>query len=241
MAKRGYIVAAINHPGTSSWLRDPDDSRQLWERPKDISRVIDYFVNTPDLDVHIDKNRIFMAGHSLGGSTAVGLAGGRYDTVKMDKFCADHLNELVCNIFKQWHIAQTPEDIESMQADLSDSRIKGFVVLDLGGTQTFSKGSLSHILKPMLVIGAPYNMGHGLDLDIESRALITALPKNNVHYLEPEMLSHFDFLGECQPNATEFLKTNEPDDVFICMQGTKERREKHQMLVNTIVAFFEKI
>ena len=43
MARRGYVVAAINHPGTSTFLRDPNQRRQLWQRPKDISRVIDHF------------------------------------------------------------------------------------------------------------------------------------------------------------------------------------------------------
>ena len=42
MARRGYVVAAINHPGTSTFLRDPNQRRQLWQRPKDISRVIDH-------------------------------------------------------------------------------------------------------------------------------------------------------------------------------------------------------
>ena len=34
LAGRGYVVAAISHPGTSTWKRDPDDARRLWERPK---------------------------------------------------------------------------------------------------------------------------------------------------------------------------------------------------------------
>jgi predicted dienelactone hydrolase len=39
LARQGFVVAAANHRGTSTWSRDPDDSRQLWERPKDISRT----------------------------------------------------------------------------------------------------------------------------------------------------------------------------------------------------------
>ncbi|WP_170766630.1 alpha/beta hydrolase family protein [Ruegeria lacuscaerulensis] len=31
LARKGYVVAAINHPGTSTWSRDPDLTRQLWE------------------------------------------------------------------------------------------------------------------------------------------------------------------------------------------------------------------
>ncbi|UYV36936.1 hypothetical protein N4R57_18480 [Rhodobacteraceae bacterium D3-12] len=49
LAKRGYVVAAISHPGTSTWSRDPDQRRELWQRPKDISRVIDHATTSPGL------------------------------------------------------------------------------------------------------------------------------------------------------------------------------------------------
>ena len=74
LAKQGYVVAAISHPGMSTWSRDPDQRRQLWKRPRDISRLIDYATQSPALSRYVDPERIFMAGHSLGGFTAVALA-----------------------------------------------------------------------------------------------------------------------------------------------------------------------
>ena len=53
---------------------------------------------------------------------------------------------------------------------------------------------------PVLVFAAPRDI-HGLNLDIESRAPVGALPEENIRYLEPETLSHSDFLGVCTARA----------------------------------------
>lgn len=239
LARRGFVVAAVNHPGTSTWARDPDDARQLWERPKDMSRVIDHLLDTTTPIAPVDPRRVFMAGHSLGGMTAIALAGGRYDPRGFARFCDGHPGELVCGILDRWQVAKTPEDQAQMAADLSDARIKGFAVFDLGGTQTFSTASLGRIGTPLLVFGAPRNIdGTGLDLEVESRALIAALPQTSVIYREPESLSHFDFLGECNPGGIEVLRAEEPDDVFVCIEGTAERRNEHQMVIDEVSGFF---
>lgn len=237
LVREGFVVAAINHPGTSTWMRDPAHARQMWDRPGDVSRLIDHMVSDAGLGDLIDADRIYMAGHSLGGYTAVALAGGRYDAAKIDGFCADNPEDLVCGIFDMWQIAQTPEDTAAMQADLSDPRIKAFAVFDLGGAQTFSAQSLAAIDRPMLVIGAPMDIA-GLDLDIESRALVSALPQETVTYMEPASLSHFDFLGVCNPGAMEILATEEPGDEVICIRGGAERAADQAMILDAVTAAF---
>ena len=239
LAKRGFVVAAANHPGTATRARDADDARQLWERPKDVSRMIDNFLRTPEWRAHVDPERIYMAGHSLGGFTAIALAGGRFDALKFDGFCARHPGDRGCRIVDNWRVTETPEDRAQMEADLSEPRIRGFAVFDPGGTQTFSAASLGSIRRPMLVFGAPRDIDRtGLDLDMESRALTAALPAGNVKYLEPETLAHFDFLGECTPRAIDILKEEEPEDVFVCIEGGGDRRAEHRMIVNEVARFF---
>lgn len=237
LTERGYIVAAISHPGTSTWSRDPDQTRQLWERPKDISRVIDHATGASAIAPHVDPDRVYMAGHSLGGFTAVALAGARYDAERLSQFCDQVPGELVCGILSGWKVAQTPQDRDEMEADLSDPRIKAFAVFDLGGTQSFSEDSLGQINRPMLIFGAPI-MNSGLTLDIESRALVKALPEDSTRYIEPETLSHFDFLGLCKPGGFEILAVEEPGDEIICANGGKERAAKHDMIIEIVAEFF---
>lgn len=124
-----------------------------------------------------------------------------------------------------------------MEVDLSDARIKGFAVFDLGGTQTFSPASLGAIERPMLVIGAPMDIS-GLDLDIESRALQAALPAQQVTYMEPATLSHFDFLSVCKPGAMAILAEEEPGDEVICISGDAEREADHALIIDAVIAAF---
>ena len=125
-----------------------------------------------------------------------------------------------------------------MSQDLSDNRIKGFAVLDLGGTQVFSEQSLSSINVPLLVIGAPKDAPGSLDLDRESRALVAQLPEEHVTYIEPENLAHFDFLGLCTDKATPILEDEMPGDGMICIDGTQERVEDHAIVTKAIIEFF---
>jgi len=170
LAEQGYIVAAISHPGTSTWMRDPDHAREMWERPKDVSRVIDFLTDAPAFAAQVDADRIYMGGHSLGGFTAGLLAGARFDATQLDDICATAPNDLICGIFRGWNIAETPQDVAMMEADLSDPRISKIALFDLGGTQTFTAESLAAIEPNLLVIGAPSGV-HDINLDLESRAL----------------------------------------------------------------------
>lgn len=237
LTRAGYIVAAIDHPGTSTFQRDADHARELWERPRDISRTIDHILADPAYSGHIDAENIFMAGHSLGGFTAVALAGGRFEPAKFDAFCASSDADIACGVINRWKVAKTPEDRITITGDFSDDRIKGFAVFDLGGTQSFSTQSLGAIQSPMLVIGAPENV-HGLNLDVESRALNAALPSETTQYWEPAGLSHFDFMGRCTDKGLAILKAEEPDDVYVCEKGTDERAAEHKEIASKVMGFF---
>lgn len=238
LAQKGYIVAAINHPGTSTWLRDKNHRRELWKRPQDISAVIDYLLNSSEYSAHIEPSNIYMAGHSLGGFTAALLAGARYDASKLDTVCTSIPDELVCKVLSGWEIAKTTNDRIQMEADLKDNRIKAFALFDLGGTQSFSANSLSQIDRPILIFGAPV-MNSGLTLDIESRALAKALPSQIVDYVEHTTMSHFDFFGLCQQGGYELLSLEEPGDEIICQDGGKQRAEKHKMIIEKVLAAFQ--
>jgi len=237
LARQGYVVAAINHPGTSTWSRDPEVTRQLWERPGDMSRVIDHATTSPALSALVNPDRIFMAGHSLGGFTALALAGARYDAARLKRFCDATPDDLACGVLSDWKIAHTEEDRIRMEADLSDPRIRAFAVFDLGGTQSFSDTSLARIERPLLIFAAPI-MSSGLTLDIESRALREAVSPGIAKYLEPDTLSHFDFLGLCKPGGLALLAKEEPGDEIICENGGTPRAEKHEMIVSEVVRFF---
>lgn len=77
VAQNGYIVAAVNHHGNTG--AEPKYLLKgfvlCWERAKDISKVIDSIIADKYLGELIDKERIGVAGFSLGGYTALAVVG----------------------------------------------------------------------------------------------------------------------------------------------------------------------
>ncbi len=238
LVERGYVVAAIDHPGTSTFSRDAAHAQALHERPMDISRTIDALASAPWIADNL-SGETFMAGHSLGGWTAVALAGGRFDAGQYHSFCASDQADVACNVLARWEIATTEDRVAALEQDLSDPRISAYAVLDLGGTQTFTLDSLGAIDVPMMVYGAPAGYEEErLNLDVESRALANALPQDRVIYHEPADLTHFDFMGECTRMGHLILRIVEPSDAYVCEGGTGPRAAKHQMVIDQIDGFF---
>lgn len=49
MAAQGYIVAAVDHPGTTTFNKRPQDAKELWRRPQDLQRAMVKIITTPPL------------------------------------------------------------------------------------------------------------------------------------------------------------------------------------------------
>ena len=73
LASHGYIVASIEHP--SSKDNSNDGLGQLYNRPKDISSVLDYILNNELFSNFINPEKIAIIGFSAGGFSAVSLIG----------------------------------------------------------------------------------------------------------------------------------------------------------------------
>lgn len=236
LARRGYVVAMVNHPGTSSFLRDPVQAQQLWERPKDLTRLITYLTEHSTWQDYIDQSRISAAGHSLGGFTVLLAGGARFDGDLYDAGCfGDTRLPVVCDIFRGWSVAETPADRTAMTQSLKDPRIGKIISLDLGGTPLLSKKSLAEIDIPVFVLGS--GRADLLDQDLESRALANALLKELVQHIELEDAGHFDFIGVCKPGGRQILAQEEPGEEILCIQGGPERKVQHQRILEEITAF----
>lgn len=79
LAHKGYIVAAVNHPGTTTHDRSPQAAAQLWQRPIDLHRAIEAVTTQPEKFGVVTKHQIAVVGHSLGGWTTMEIAGARFD------------------------------------------------------------------------------------------------------------------------------------------------------------------
>ena len=89
LASRGYIVVGVNHPGNNALEPyTPEGFMLWWERARDVSAVIDLTLADAAIGPHVDRDRIGAIGFSLGGYTALLLAGARTDPSLFQRFCA---------------------------------------------------------------------------------------------------------------------------------------------------------
>lgn len=235
LARHGFVVAMVNHPGTSTFLRDADHARELWKRPVDLSRLITFLLERSALADRIDRSRIFAAGHSLGGYTVLLLAGAEFDTGLYESLCARDGTNVVCPVLKGWSVAETDADRHEMELSRMDRRVRKVISMDLGGTPVLSAQSLAQVRTPVLVLGS--GRADMLDQDVESRRLASLLPETVMQHVELADAGHFDFMGVCKPEGFAILKEHEPGDEIVCLKGGTEREAQHQRILAEILGF----
>ena len=217
LAESGFVVAAANHPGTSTWQREPEAAAALWQRPEDLSRLIDAVLADPRF--------------------ADALAGGRFDLSRHSANCALHAGRADCRLMRESGVGVAPGSAEALGATLGDPRLRAAISFDLGLTQALDPDSLNAVAIPVLVIGAG-RAGPLLPVEAESRALAAALPSATTTYLEPA-LGHYDFLGVCKPGAQAAIACEDPGEEFVCEIGGDRRAALHDEIVTVVRQFLE--
>jgi predicted dienelactone hydrolase len=222
LAHKGYIVAAVNHPGTTSRDRSPQAAAQLWQRPVDLSRTIDAVMTQPEQFGVVAKHRIAAVGHSLGGWTVMEIAGARFDPDRFALDCTTHPKLASCTVYQQMNPASTPASNARLAADLSDKRVTAVVSLDLGLSRGMTDESLAALPVPALVIsaGAP---SAELPAQLESADLAKRLPQVSTRYVEINDASHFSFMSVCKPGAVALLEEAVPGDGIVGMGRVRGR------------------
>ncbi|MBC8999678.1 alpha/beta fold hydrolase [Pseudomonas sp. N40(2020)] len=218
LAHQGYIVAAVNHPGSTTHDRSPEAAAQLWQRPVDISRAIDAVTAQPEKFGAVAQRRIAVAGHSLGGWTGLEIASARFDTELYARECKVHSQLASCSVYQQMNPASNPASKARLAADLRDKRVTAVVSLDLGLSRGFTDDSLAALQVPVLVIAAGVP-SQDLPAELESADLAKRLPKTSSQYVEISDASHFSFLSLCKPGAIAMLEEDAPGDGIICTDG----------------------
>ncbi|AZE95608.1 putative lipoprotein signal peptide [Pseudomonas orientalis] len=238
LAQRGYIVAAVNHPGTTSKDRSTNAAAQLWQRPKDLSRAIDAVLARPKQFGAVAQNRIAAVGHSLGGWTVLEIAGGRFDADLFARDCLVHPKLGGCIGYAQMNPTGAVDGKAQLAADLSDKRVAAVVSLDLGLSRGMTDASLAALPVPALVIagGVP---SEDMAVGLESADLASRLPKASTQYVEISDASHFSFMAQCKPGAAALLDEEVPGDSMICRDGEAGRpRAQIQQQVITLISAF---
>ena len=156
LATRGYLVAALRHPGDNyldGSLLKKTPERYFFERPRQVSRVIDALMADPNWKERIARDangpRIGALGHSAGGYTVLALAGGVPDLAQSNRHCQEEGGEdpLYCKTGgSSWRPA-TPLQVGP---PLKDVRVRAVVAMAPVGV-LFTAESLAKVQVPIAI------------------------------------------------------------------------------------------
>jgi predicted dienelactone hydrolase len=167
LARRGYLVAALRHPG-DNWqdrsLLTKTAQRFFDERPRQISHVIDALLRDPTWQHRIARDaqgpRIGALGHSAGGYSVLALAGGQPDLALMAAHCDAQAasDPIFCSMGRATGdgsdrpSATVTQDASSTDksATLTDQRVRAVVAMAPVGA-VLTAASLAKIDRPVAI------------------------------------------------------------------------------------------
>lgn len=165
LASHGYTVVALEHPGSnidllsdSEFVFDPGkllSPQELLDRPRDISFLLDELKRLNHysrvLEDQFNTENVTVIGHSLGGYTALALAGGELDLKAVRQFCrqVSPLGRSPAD-WLQCSGAQLPNST----LRLRDRRVKSAIALNPMISQLFGEEGLQNVTIPTLIFSS---------------------------------------------------------------------------------------
>ncbi len=237
LAGAGFLVAAPNHPGTTTGDSSPAATIRIWERPADLAAVLSALQEDPALGNRIDPRRIGVLGFSLGGHTALALVGVRADAQAYRRYC-DLNKELMseCAWFARGGLDLAGIETARFEQSSRDPRVMAAVAVDPGLVQAFVLESLAAIDASISII----NLGRSgtIPLAVEASAVARLMPRATYETV-PDAI-HFSFLGECKPEGRATLAAEGETDPLCEDAGGRSREVLHEELAGMIVSAFQR-
>ena len=164
LARHGYLVLAVNHPGNNA-LEPPTPEGYLlwWERATDISEVLDGILADRTFGPHVDRTRIGALGYSIGGETVLALAGARVDQQAFIDFCRAHAEEPTCRVPAVVTAGGAEKLLEAVRASSAeslarsgdsyrDARIRSVFAISPAVGQAFHRESFEYVTVPVTMV-----------------------------------------------------------------------------------------
>lgn len=246
LAAHGYIVVAVNHHGNTCGeaKADPRGFFLWWERPKDLSAVLDRLLRDPVFGTHIDQSRIGAIGFSLGGYSVITLAGGRIDRPRFVRFCGSPDRDFTCG--PQDEFPQAPELFHKLEASdpvvqeaikhsgdsYRDPRIRAVFALAPVFASGFGRKDLADIRIPVeIVVGAGDTVAPPKTNAERYAALIEGARLVKI----PGPVGHYDFVPVCNEIGRKVLSGR------LCHDASGvDRRKVHAEAQSLALQFFDR-
>ncbi|MEC5218528.1 putative dienelactone hydrolase [Actimicrobium sp. GrIS 1.19] len=222
LARNGYLVAALRHPG-DNWqdrsLIEKSPERYFDERPRQASRVIDAILADPAWKDRIATERqgprVGALGHSAGGYTVLALVGARPDLSRVKQHCLADVAEdpIFCSMGRSGDATLPPA---AAALSLKDERIRAIVAMAPTGVP-LTAASLATVRAATMIYEA--ELDRFLVPRFHAEWVASNLPAPNLHRVPNAW--HFAFMdtpNRFVPSPDGDIAANPPGfdrDVFL--------------------------
>jgi predicted dienelactone hydrolase len=228
LARAGFVAAAISHAGDT--FKDQSRVLQLWRRPDQLHRLVDYMLDHWRGQEQVDASRIGAFGFSNGGFTVLVAAGGTPDLLKVAPFCEVHPHHDLCETLQQAHVDADSIAHVPTNAWVHDLRIKAVVIAAPAFGFAFGKRGLRDVHAPVQLWSAAADRHQPHPAYDEP--VRDDLPRAPDYRVVPNA-GHYDFLPPCDARLSRLR----PE---ICeSQPGFDRAAFHEQFNADVVRFFQ--
>ncbi len=192
LAHAGFVAAAVSHAGDT--VDDQSGVLQLWRRPEQLHRLIDYMLDTWHGHERLDGTRIGAFGFSNGGFTVLVAAGGVPDLSTIAPFCEVHAGQDLCEALRHAGVdLRFAADVPA-RAWVHDPRIRAAVVAAPSFGFAFGRAGLCGVSVPVQLWSAADDRHQPHPYYDEP--VRDDLPRAPDYHLVADA-GHYDFLPPC--------------------------------------------
>ena len=229
----GLIVIGTDHRGTRSGDSDPHQTVKIWERPADMTALLDHLLSDPPLGLQPDITRIAALGFSLGGHSALSLAGLRVNKALFNDYCDSNAGLADCGWMQRAGVDFTAIDAARYAQSNRDPRITAVVAIDPALPQAVPLDGVADISAQALIL----TLGE-IDTVPEAMRADALADRMGATFETIPGSAHFSFLAECSMLGKVIIGLAGEDD--ICSdRGLRSRTEIHDAVLTRSAPFLK--
>lgn len=239
LVAKGAVVIAVNHPNSSFRDMDMQAAFRHWTRVEDLQSALANLVQDGTFAPVVDLDRIYAAGFSYGGWTALSMAGVQGKAQASAAYCkAAGTRSSHCWDLEKAGIDLSAYDQKAWSASYKDKRVKAVAAIDPGLTWGLTRADTADVdqTKVLLIgLGTGEDRYFATDTSPGGNNFELAVPEAAVAVVAPA--NHFSAMPVCKPDGAKLL-AEEKDDPVCSDPAGADRSAIHDQIVSRISRHF---